>query len=620
MKKARILVVEDEAIIAMDLEDNLRNLGYEVIAVVDKGEKAIQKAGEEKPDLIIMDIRIKGDKDGIKTAEIIRKTLEIPVIFATAYLDEDRIERAKITMPFGYVLKPIQEKDLKITLEMALYVARVDAERREAEKERKRSEELLENTGKMARVGGWEVNLDKRTVYWSAVTKMIHEVPPDYEPTIDEAISFFPDESGRLISNAVRNAIEKGESYALELDFVTARKNRLSVRTIGHSEFNKGKCERLYGTFQDITSQKQAENALLESEEKFRLIFNTLPLMLALWKKEKDAIVLHAINATTSMVSEEKIEKYLGTSLDMFYKDTPWIIEAIENCFSTGETVVDEKPYRYRTTGQTSILSFRFVRIQSDLVMAVSEDVTDRVDAENALRESELRFKAQYQATPIPTWIWKYVENDIVSVDANKAAVAVSKGKATDFIGLTATEIYPDRPDIVKDLKNCFENKTTIRRETEYRARGTGSEGTVIFTYVHAPPDFVLMQVEDITERKETEEQIRFQSQILDCIDQAIIATDLEGQVQYFNRAAENLYQWPAEEALKMNIMDVTVAQMSRKQAAEIMETVGAGGKWSGEFMVQKKGGSTFKAHVTNSPIYDEKGKLIGIVGISREV
>jgi len=117
-------------------------LGYEVTSIVDTGEKAIQQAEEDKPDLILMDIRIKGEMDGIETAEEIRNRFGIPVIFSTAYLDEERIERAKITMPFGYVLKPIQERDLKVTIEMALYVSKVDAERR-------KTEEALSDSNKM---------------------------------------------------------------------------------------------------------------------------------------------------------------------------------------------------------------------------------------------------------------------------------------------------------------------------------------------------------------------------------------------------------------------------------------------------------------------------------------
>ena len=95
MSKTKILVVEDEAIIAMEIESRLQNLGYEITSIVNNGNDAISKAEEDDPDLILMDIRIIGDKDGISTAELIRERFGIPVVFSTAYLDEERIERAK---------------------------------------------------------------------------------------------------------------------------------------------------------------------------------------------------------------------------------------------------------------------------------------------------------------------------------------------------------------------------------------------------------------------------------------------------------------------------------------------------------------------------------------------
>jgi PAS domain S-box-containing protein len=153
MEKAKIIIVEDEAIIGIEIEQQLQSLGYEVTSIVDTGEYAIKKAEEDKPDLILMDIRIKGDMDGIETAEEIRNRFGIPVIFSTAYLDQERIERAKITMPFGYVLKPIQERDLKVTIEMALYVSEVDAERRKAEENLKKAhEELLQKSIELSKV------------------------------------------------------------------------------------------------------------------------------------------------------------------------------------------------------------------------------------------------------------------------------------------------------------------------------------------------------------------------------------------------------------------------------------------------------------------------------------
>jgi PAS domain S-box-containing protein len=173
MEKAKILIVEDEAIIAMELESQLQSLGYEVTSIVDTGEEAIQKAEADTPDLITMDIRINGEMDGIDTAEIIRERFGIPVIFSTAYLDEERIERAKITMPFGYVLKPIQERDLKVTIEMAMYVSGVDAERKQMEDSLKGEKERFQQVAENAQEWIWETDVNGLYTYGSPIVEKI---------------------------------------------------------------------------------------------------------------------------------------------------------------------------------------------------------------------------------------------------------------------------------------------------------------------------------------------------------------------------------------------------------------------------------------------------------------
>ncbi|MFW6095390.1 MAG: PAS domain S-box protein, partial [Bacteroidota bacterium] len=156
-------------------------------------------------------------------------------------------------------------------------------ERKKAENQLQYSEELLNDAGDIAKVGGWEVNLENKTVYWTKATKMIHEVPIDYEPTLEEAIKFFPGKSGEIISEVVENAINKGENYDVELEFITAKNNKRFARAIGHSEFKNGKCVRFFGTFKDITERKTAEKRLKRSESKFRKLFNSA----------SDAIYIH---------------------------------------------------------------------------------------------------------------------------------------------------------------------------------------------------------------------------------------------------------------------------------------------------------------------------------------
>ncbi|MBF0465995.1 MAG: response regulator [Nitrospirae bacterium] len=133
MKDARVLIVEDEGIIAMNLKRKLEKFGAIVTSVVPSSEEAISKAETDKPDIILMDIVIQGDMDGIDTAAEITKHADIPIIFMTAYADEKLLERAKITEPYGYIIKPSNDKEIQITLKMALYKHKMEKYRKSAE-------------------------------------------------------------------------------------------------------------------------------------------------------------------------------------------------------------------------------------------------------------------------------------------------------------------------------------------------------------------------------------------------------------------------------------------------------------------------------------------------------
>jgi two-component system, response regulator PdtaR len=126
MDQARILVVEDEGVVAIDIEEGLKSQGYEVVGVAQTGEDAIAEAERKLPDLILMDIRLKGDVDGITAATCVRDRFHIPVVFLTAYADEATLSRAKIAEPYGYILKPFEEVELRAAIELALHKHRSD--------------------------------------------------------------------------------------------------------------------------------------------------------------------------------------------------------------------------------------------------------------------------------------------------------------------------------------------------------------------------------------------------------------------------------------------------------------------------------------------------------------
>ena len=135
-RQSRILIVEDERITALDIHDRLVRLGYGVAATVSSGEDAIACAVELHPDLVLMDIVLKGPLDGVQAAGQIRSRFNIPVVYLTAFSDSSTLQRAKVTEPFGYVLKPFEERDLQATIEMALYKHTMEEKLRESEREK----------------------------------------------------------------------------------------------------------------------------------------------------------------------------------------------------------------------------------------------------------------------------------------------------------------------------------------------------------------------------------------------------------------------------------------------------------------------------------------------------
>jgi two-component system cell cycle sensor histidine kinase/response regulator CckA len=133
-KGCSVLIVEDERIVAKDLQQTLAGMGYDAFAIASSAEEAIARASDKCPDIVLMDIRIKGARDGIQTAEILRSKFGVPVIYLTAHADEATIERAKKTEPYGYLLKPVKSAELRSAIEVAVHKQRIDKRLHERER------------------------------------------------------------------------------------------------------------------------------------------------------------------------------------------------------------------------------------------------------------------------------------------------------------------------------------------------------------------------------------------------------------------------------------------------------------------------------------------------------
>jgi PAS domain S-box-containing protein len=260
MKKASILIVEDEIIIAMEIADRLKSMGYEVLRIVSNGEMAIKMATESYPDLILMDIMIQGPMDGIETANKIRTLCDVPVIYLTANADESTLERAKISDAFGYLIKPFEEKELNTTIEMALYKHRMEAKLKESEQ---RFKSLVENSS----IGIFRLSEEGNILHVNPAFIEILGYKSIKEIT-GKKLSDFLVEGTKKYQEIFDRINKQGVISRFKLDFKNTLNNTIVISLGGHSKKNDLGEVFIDGTIEDITIQQKYEDELIKAKEK----------------------------------------------------------------------------------------------------------------------------------------------------------------------------------------------------------------------------------------------------------------------------------------------------------------------------------------------------------------
>lgn len=364
MDNKRLLIVEDEGITALEIQSKVEEWGYSVVDVVSSGEEAVKAALNERPDLILMDIVLKEKLNGIEAAKIIKNSYDVPIIYLTAYGDDKTLEKAKKTFPQAYLLKPFEEKELKLTIEMGIYKHKMETKLKNSE-EKYRT--LAENAQDMIYI----ISLEDKVEYMNEYAADLFGLKPD-------------DLIGKLRQNLF--PMEISEKQRKGIDRVI--ENRTAVRIESKTTFPKcemwldtrliplmDKHNKIYavmGISRDITRQKSIEDALRLSLNQKELLLREIHHRV----KNNMQIISSLINLQSDYAVDEQTVKMFDDSKNRI-RSMALIHEKLYQ--SEDISLIDFTSYIKNLI--TKLLEFYSLKTRLITINVISEDITLNIDS-----------------------------------------------------------------------------------------------------------------------------------------------------------------------------------------------------------------------------------------------
>lgn len=310
-----ILIVEDERIVAIALEKALRRMRYSVTGITDTGEAALEKLAQTQSDLVLMDIRLCGELDGIETASLIHKRHAIPVVYLTAYADEETLQRAKVTEAFGYVLKPFEERDLRVAIEIALY--KHSTERSLRERDRWLSATLNHIDEAIVRA-----NDKDQVTYMNAAAEALlgWQSREAWGRPIPEAVPISDSDGPDAMARAVASARREGHAVSFEAGWLhTQQRGRIPADgTVVPLFEDRGTSAGTVVILRDASARQQTQEALQDAEARCQILLEA----------SGDAVVLLDSEGTV-LQCNAPMAKLLGGTAEVLIGQTFFDLDAI---------------------------------------------------------------------------------------------------------------------------------------------------------------------------------------------------------------------------------------------------------------------------------------------------
>lgn len=425
----KILIVDDENIVALNYKQFLKSFGYDVVGVANTGEAALLKVAELKPDLVLMDIILKGDMDGIEAATKINTKFDIPVVYITAHSGDSILARAKLSSPYGYILKPVNKLELKNTLELALHKHEYESKLKDSEK---RYRKLIEAVPAAV----FTINIQKRVTYVSNHTiKLLGYNKPDEligKNVLEKIVA--PEDHENAFKN-FEKLLENGYNIIEELNILKKDGSKfigeLNASLLKNSE---GIPKNIIVTIKDISKRKKAEKELkLANLYNRSLIEASLDPLVTIGPDGR----IMDVNTATELVTGYTRNKLIGTDFSNYFTEPDKAKEGYEKVFKKG--FVRDYPLEIKNI-DGSVISVLYnastYKDESDNVIGVfaaARDVTERNINENAIIQAKEEWEQTFDAVPDLITI---VDTDFKITQVNKAMASKLGLKPEKAVGI----------------------------------------------------------------------------------------------------------------------------------------------------------------------------------------
>jgi PAS domain S-box-containing protein len=523
MIKAKIFIVEDESIVALDLKCDLEAMGYEISGISSNGEDAIERISVSCPDLVLMDIGLPGHIDGIQASEIIKDRFDIPVVFLTANSDSITIQRAKLTDPFGYVLKPFDQRELFTVIEMALYKFKTESKL-------KSSQRWLSTTLKSIGDAVIATDVNGLVTFMNSVAENLTGFSlseADGKP-LEMVFNIINEFTREKTEHPVAKVIREGVTVGLANHTLLISKNGKEIPIDDSASPIKDDKNNISGVvlvFRDITERKLNEQKIIQFAENAKNLIELSPYAIIV---HRDKVLFCNDTAVRILGAKDKNDLIGKSPLDLVSPESKELVtERFRFMNETGRSVPLTEVRLLRVDGSVidvEISSGVFLFEGEPAIQAIARDISDRKQSLQTIRESEEKYRITFENTGTSTQI---VEAD--------GTISLVNSEFENLSGYSKDEILGKKPfyDFIAPAdKERLLNYHNLRRKNPAAAPGSyefkfvdrwGNIRNIINTVALIPgTDKSIVSLLDITERKRVEEALKTNQRKIQAIINAI--------------------------------------------------------------------------------------------------